>query len=323
MTLPTLTDPAQVQSLLADERYAVSFAQAYIALCIAAYQTVPALIQNIPKVIAALPGLLGSHWECSWGPATDADGSNLALVATALRNGDNAPLFQVVVIRGTDKIDKHLKGNILGDIEQLFEDLRVMSQKSLPWLPPSAHIAEGTAVGLDVIQNLRWPQTLPNRTLEHYLANSQIGPVQDRPPIIVTGHSLGGCLTSVVAPWLAHMLPGARVHATSFAGPSAGNQPFVAYLASVIPTFRRYYNIFDVIPNWWATLGANNSIYSAYGRNTPDLMIVADWLFNKLDPRYAQPLTGMPLSGKFKDGLDWRGEAALQHHPQTYQRLLA
>ena len=323
MMLPILTDPAQVQTLLNDEVYAVSFAQAYIALCIAAYQTVPACIKKIPDVIAALPGLPGSHWRCSWGPATDADGSNLALVATALRESDNAPLFQVVVIRGTDKIDKHLKGHILGDIEQLYEDLGVMSQKSLPWLPPSACIAQGTADGLDVIQNLRWPNILPNRTLEHYLANTQIGPVQDRPPIVVTGHSLGGCLTSVVAPWLAWALPGTRVHAISFAGPSAGNQPFVAYLASVIPTFRRYYNTLDVIPNWWATLGATNSIYSADGLDTPDLLIVADWLFNKLDPHYAQPVTGVPLSGEFTFGLDWRGEAALQHHAQTYQSLLA
>lgn len=54
MTLPNLTDAAQVQSLIADPRYADRIAQAYIALCIAVFADGPTTIHS---AIEAVPGV--------------------------------------------------------------------------------------------------------------------------------------------------------------------------------------------------------------------------------------------------------------------------
>jgi len=83
--------------------------------------------------------------------------------------------------------------------------------------------------------------------------------------VIVTGHSKGGAIVPAVALWLAETQgsdvppadqwdPGARarVHAVSFAGPTAGNRAFAARCDSVLrDRFVRYVNPLDVVPHAW------------------------------------------------------------------------
>ena len=318
MTLPNLTDADQVQALIGGQTHAPDFALIYIELCIAIFESDPDTIVTNLKKVTPLPN---SSWGCSWGPATDADGANMVMVATAYSKHNGAPLLHVVVIRGTDISDKIFSGKVWdGDIYQLSEDLGIGEKVGLPWLPPSAKIAKGTAKGLATVQGLTSSKTGPALTLDQYLAGTQRGSA--RPSIAVTGHSLGGCLTSVVAPWLASVLPGSPITATSFAGPSAGNADFTAHLARAVPVFYRYFNTLDVVPNWWASLRANNSIYDDHGLKTPELLKAADEFIALCDRNYAQPATDRVIEGVFQRGHDWFGEAGFQHHATTYRALL-
>lgn len=317
MNLPELTDAAQVQSLIADTHYAGPFARAYIALCIAVFSGDPTTIQH---AIEAVPGVANGEWKCSWGPSFDPDGSNLAAIATLCLKATNTPLLNVVVVRATDPAD----GTWLGDIEQIIEDLGVLKQMPLPWLDDShpARIAAGTSLGLEVVMNLRDRSGV---SITDYLRGTQTGPVQDRPAIMVTGHSLGGCLTSVVAPRLVDALkdvsPPPFTGAVSFAGPSAGNADFATYVGTTLDIFVRYYNTLDVIPNWWDQLDATNTIYRP-NLETPIGLIITDELFAAIDPKYEQPSPGQMLSGAFANALSWKEEAELQHHASTYLSLL-
>jgi triacylglycerol lipase len=76
----------------------------------------------MPPVLASsvTPFSPGGKWQCTWGPATDPDGTNLVFVATCA----------IVVIRDTD-VDT---GDICGIIKQAFEDFTVIFQSTPPWL---------------------------------------------------------------------------------------------------------------------------------------------------------------------------------------------
>lgn len=328
MELPELTDAAQVQALLSNEQYVDRFTLAYIQLCIVAYQTDPTKIAQIPKNIAdpkMVTPLTGCRWVCNWGPVYDYDESNLAVIATAVRISDNTPLLNVVVIRGTDLIEKAFKYHDLGDFVQLVEDLGVGTQVRVPWLPfnSTERIAKGTHWGFEIVAGFKGAG---NATIRDYLAGTLSGPPQSRPAIIITGHSLGGCVTSVVAPWLAdsfkNMVPQPHVAATTFAGPTAGNPDYARYVTATVDSFSRYCNTLDFAPNWWSNLEGNNSIYLPYGLRTPDWLVDADNILRDIIPVYGQPETTRPIKGIFAKDLSWYGEAAHQHHAATYLALL-
>jgi pimeloyl-ACP methyl ester carboxylesterase len=88
--------------------------------------------------------------------------------------------------------------------------------------------------------------------------------------VFVTGHSLGGCLASVVAAWLASVFGNAaRLKAYTFAAPSAGNQAFADYYNALFTdsktsssTAYRIYNTLDSVPNAWASLATILTYYT-------------------------------------------------------------
>ncbi len=79
-----------------------------------------------------------------------------------------------------------------------------------------------------------------------------------KPTVYVTGHSLGGCIATLVAPYLEALDwgPGTPQFALStFAAPTAGDQGFADFVDSLGWTANEHcYNTYDLIPQAWADL---------------------------------------------------------------------
>jgi triacylglycerol lipase len=301
------------------------FAVAYLQLCQLSYLDP----STIAASVVALPPLdPGGSWQCIWGPAQNSDESNLVFVAAYFMAAGMPPTFAAVVTRGTD-VDV---SDAWGVIEQIWEDLDVTSQVPLPWAPNNpALIASGTVDGLDDIQGLTSGPPGQEKTLLQFLRGYLSDPANSNPVLIVTGHSLGGCLTSVIAPWLQTELaghcPNLHVVPATFAGPTAGNADFASYFQSSFGYSMRVFNSLDIVPRAWQDIDALDDIYGPCGIDVPDLVYAAVTGFKDLmwlsGVSYVQPATNqVPLTGSCSGGTDWYSEAAHQHHTTTYMTLL-
>jgi len=296
------------------------FAASYIQLCNASYKL---HIDDIKAAVKAIPPLNpGGAWHCTWGPATNLDQANLAFVATYFY-GPNLPVFAAVTVRGTDAEIK----DGWGIIEQFWEDLDVTSQRALPWAPNDpARVAQGTLDGLGKIQQL----SFGGQSLLAYLTGFLGNPANNKPVLVITGHSLGGCLTTVVAPWLKYALAQSGISVPivpcSFAAPTAGDAAFTAYYQNNFSYSLRYHNSLDVAPLAWSNLSAADFIYDPYGVSVPDLVYLGivgfEWAMSETGVSYAQPAPSSALAGQFAANLSWYDEAFLQHHATTYMSLL-
>ncbi|MFF6998278.1 IPT/TIG domain-containing protein [Streptomyces sp. NPDC008313] len=84
------------------------------------------------------------------------------------------------------------------------------------------------------------------------------------PTVYVTGHSLGGCVATMVAPYLqAQRWPNTpRFALITFAAPTAGLQGFADYVDSLpFSLNERYVNSYDVVPCAWSDLDAPKTWY--------------------------------------------------------------
>jgi lipase (class 3) len=301
------------------------FAVAYLQLCQVSYLD-PATIRA--SVVALPPLDPGGSWQCIWGPAQNSYDSNLAFVAAYFMAAGLPPTFAAVVTRGTD-VDI---SDAWGIIEQIWEDLDVTSQVSLPWAPNNpALIANGTVDGLSDIQSLTSGPPGQQKTLLQFLGGYLSDSANNNPVLVVTGHSLGGCLTSVIAPWLqtklAAQCPNLNVVPATFAAPTAGNADFAAYFQSSFRYSLRVFNSLDIVPRAWQHIDALDDIYRPCGIDVPDLVYAAVAGFRDLmwlaGVRYVQPATNqVPLKGACSGGSDWYSEAGYQHHTTTYMTLL-
>ncbi|HEX8775146.1 MAG TPA: lipase family protein [Pyrinomonadaceae bacterium] len=254
----------------------------------------------------------GGEWRLVWGPVETT--GNLMYVVQ--RNQDN---LYAVVIRGT------VLSFSLGTLVDLYEDLDVGTQ--VQWTYPymtGALVANGTLHGLNVLTTM----DSNNLSLLEYLASIPTGGW-----LFVTGHSLGGCLATVLAPWLQYQLstinPQLSVVTNTFAAPSAGNQAFADWYTNQALRGRswRYYNSIDIIPRLWSNVPGIKDLFPSPGKSCPFGMrgvidLINGWLVDLDEVSYVQPNgAGNPLAGTATPA-GWLTEAGHQHDHNYYLTLL-
>ncbi len=209
---------------------------------------------------------LGSDWQLVWGPVVFCNNPHAAEVVAdntmMLLYSPSQNLF-VVAIAGT---------NIYSMYGWFEEDLKV--NKTVSWkevvgnhnpLHDWGAIAEGTSIGL--MQLLKMTDS-SNKTmiqaLQDYL--SKAGASAE---VAVSGHSLGGALTPVMAMYLKDTMKNwnpknvvTTVSAYPTAGPTAGNDAFAKHAEKNL-VYASYYNDIDVVPKGWQrdTLAQVPTIY--------------------------------------------------------------
>lgn len=195
---------------------------------------------------------MGNGWSAVWVATTDING-NIAFIAY---NGSSQ---YVVAIRGS----------LLNFSWQAFDnwfkqDLNVYEQTA--WIYPASTsqpmISRGSSDGLnDLIQLV----DISGQTIYQYLAANA---TSSNISIGVVGHSLGGNLATVFAPWLLYQFqqnniaPPALFPVLTFAAPTAGNTAFAAAYDKSFPSSWRYYNQIDLVPMASDSLRSAQELYS-------------------------------------------------------------
>ncbi len=288
-----------------------------------------------------VPDGVSGTWSCPWGPVSDAanpnnlSGANLCYVAV-LSDANKAPLFAVVVLRGTD-----LALSVNMNAQQVMQDLDVAVE--VDWSFPSNRSATGAKIALGTSTALQriTAQAYDSQTLGDFISTF----VQTTgAPVVVTGHSLGGCLTQVMTVYLAGVLSqnanitSYAVLGNPFAPTTAGNPAFVALYndAACAPGDTPAYplgvnmwvNTNDVVPYAWADLGGIKNLWGA-AVPTPndcvDAFIALTAATSYQQPGYnVIPAFTTPVATMIYDKASntdqpatWQTELVYQHYPDT------
>ena len=285
--------------------------------------------QMISEIDAGLEEAGYEAWRVIWGPALNADRSNLAYAA---RNSVTGQL--AVSIRGSDF------SFWLNWIEDLAAIRLVAYDQFVASATETAQIAFGTAIGLRQILGMRDGTT----SLESFLTAAPEGT-----PILITGHSLGGCLASALAPCVANWVGSASsLSVYTIAAPSPGNADFTDYYNALFTnqsgqsTAFRFFNSLDVVPNAWASLATVETYYPPLVPCPADIARIIGRAETAVTGKYCQlgelaAGSAIELSGTlitpfgahrgrlkanaFENAL-FLWEAAQQHACTTYQALL-
>ncbi len=237
-------------------------------------ETIPQQEQRMLGDINTSLSSVAPGWSVAWGPALSSDRANMLYIA-----GNTSLNQYAVVVRGTDW------SFILDWIEDFASLLTLVPYPALN----AGNIAEGTLLGLLVLQGLNF--------LDFF--NSQTFPADAT--VYVTGHSLGGCLASAVAPLVANTLGDpARVKVYTFAAPSPGDAGFQSYFNGLFVAngmaFRIYDNL-DAVPNAWTTLATIETYYQGFLPCPQDIKDILDFAISKVGNEYATVGTDHELTG--------------------------
>jgi len=246
------------------------------------------------------------QWRLDWGPALSADGSNLVYIASyRLLNYDGMPLFYVVGIRGTDTSAGFdaLFNQIFQDLadfkvyswnEYLTKGVTIKKDDQIgppptiisPTFTPDGSIAHGSLDGFHKLATgISTNEETNTATVVTALQKLLKG---DKTPIVVTGHSLGGCQTQPMTSYLTWQFPNNPVICHPFAPSTAGNHAFASG------------NYFQHGSFWWNTLDLVPCAYQAARApvkpDRPNLDI--EWAVEHLWQDYTWPSDSDEDAGK-------------------------
>jgi len=246
------------------------FALCYLMLCQLAYTDETDGREAAQRIIELLPtlpvpqGQVTGQWSLAWGPAVSGNNSNLMYAAEFSDKVSGLPVFTAVAIRGTDT-----QAEPSGVIKQVIEDLDAEHQVVFPQNNTAgAKIANGTKIGLDTLTGFR---DNSGKSVAEYLTAFQAN--NPEAPVVVTGHSLGGCQTTVVALDLASKLPvGAKIVPNSFAAPTAGNSAFIQLYEETFAYRPRWFNDIDLVPMAFAGLGGIKRLWNQCQTPAPGIL---------------------------------------------------
>ncbi|MGW4893080.1 IPT/TIG domain-containing protein [Kitasatospora sp. NPDC004240] len=263
-------------------------------------------------------------WQLAW-LALSPDNANMAYIAKDT-SGSNA--FAVVV-----------RGTIANEVD-LLEDLDVgtvvpftvggsspvsVSKGAMTALTQVAGMTDGSpGAGANLV-----------RALTLLLENAPA-----RATVTVIGHSLGGCVATVLAPYLQAQNWGGlapQFGVITFAAPTAGLKDFADRFNSLPWNVNQaYVNNYDIVPRAWADLDAAKKWFpAAYGPVAP--AAVVDVLIPEIEAlagpnAYVQPNNAMPsLNPDYgthdhavvkSSTEDFLAQVAYQHANATYLALL-
>ena len=217
-----------------------------------------------------------AEWQAVWVGLTQ-DRANLAYIAQ--NTSQNA---FAVCIRGTQ----------FNSLIDLAEDLNVGSAAQFTAGPAYSEpvlVSQGAMQAFTEITNAYY---IPDRTNLLQALVILLGSAPANPTLYITGHSLGGAMTTMVALYLAAQTwsnpPTLSVY--TFAAPSAGLQAFADYYDSIFATnSSRYYNAWDIVPTAWVIASLTNAQNTFY----PSLVS------NPQGPGPAQSIAINQLFGQF------------------------
>lgn len=323
------------------------------------------LVAKMNEFIGALPllpqapgassgGTLPGSWQIEWGPVFDLTYSNVMYGVTYREPvqssySEGAPVFAAVVIRGTD-----ISVAGPGFVQQLIQDLD--GETTVPMTMPNAasdpilSVAKGTNDGLNRLLGFTPTHFILKEAGSGSIADwaQSIYQADSETPIVVTGHSLGGCQTTVMATYLYYYLKGLAGQAVGtvvpnpFAAPTAGLADFAANFNSIFPSATLWWNSLDVVPNAFQQQSANpviplylQNIAGFWNVNPPGTPNACEMdLLNKVIKNYPATYTHPSVGAQVMQGFvwappgatcknDWITQLEIQHFPPMYHRLMS
>lgn len=263
-------------------------------------------------------------WELVWLALSEAN----ANMAYLVRSTDGSNEFAVVA-RGTD-----------ADPTDILEDLDVGTVVPFPesGSPKPIAVSKGAKDAFTRVVNARSiASPSPNATLAQALSAAlKSAPSSPQPTVYLTGHSLGGCIATMLAPYLqAQTWPKQPKFAViTYAAPTAGVQSFVDYFDSIPWVIdERQNNAYDLVPHAWADLDTTAGWYPSPGpQATEEVKLLIGTISKRTKGNvYVQPGTLCLMNTGYtslaknlvnKTTQDFLGQVAFQHANSTYLDLV-
>ncbi|EYU15709.1 lipase family protein [Photorhabdus aegyptia] len=237
------------------------------------YQPEPAIVsENIQKSLASSKAT-ANRFSIVWGPAVFRVGSvDVNKKKSVTDKKDDHVLFVVKDLNNPNDYRIVIRGS-WSAVNWFDENFNVGTTENWSiWdskAPKDAKISKGTHITLDYVVNQIKSNNPPGYGESLIEAIDKIALEEGVHNITLTGHSLGGVMASTLGVYLKRRYidkgnNNIRIHVSSFAAPTAGNDVFASYSESVFngtllssykSNFLRVHNRKDIVTLAWSVKG--------------------------------------------------------------------